>query len=228
METEPSAEQDRRASRGAWALGIAATLLWIGPFVLRGDVYDGDARQHVYWTYKYADASLFQDDLVSDFFASGRRRSGRLPRSLLGAGAPLTDAQLAGELLGAALLAATLGLAVLIGRQLDREHPSLAGMTMLLVVLAAILELNVLPPMGMQRAFGLPLTLAAVLAMLQRRLILLGFVFVAATLFLPGHLRHPGNVRRRGWKRPGSSGREGSPRAGFPERCSALPPSGCS
>lgn len=40
------------------------------PHNLEYPVYDGDARQHVYWTARFQDPSLFPNDPITDFFAS--------------------------------------------------------------------------------------------------------------------------------------------------------------
>jgi hypothetical protein len=42
------------------------------PFIDLPLVFDDDARHHVYWTYRFQDADLFQDDLLTNFMSSPR------------------------------------------------------------------------------------------------------------------------------------------------------------
>jgi hypothetical protein len=173
-----------RPSAWLWIFISIATALWILPELVRQDLYDGDAAHHVYWTYKYADPDLFPDDFGSEYFANPAivpKGYDALYRVLT----PVLDAQVASELVGAALFALALFLAWRVGSYAAGAHPAMAGWAMMLLIAVAISELHLLPPMGLQRAFALPLTLAAVLALMRGRLVLLGFVFLAAALFYP-------------------------------------------
>src|SRR5690606_7030462 len=86
---------------------------------------------------------------------------------------------------GAALFALTLLLAYRVGAQASPQNSALSGGAMMLLIAVAIPELFLLPPMGLQRSFALPLTLTAVLALQRSMLPLLGIVFLLAALIYP-------------------------------------------
>ena len=171
---------------GVWlsAFVLLVSVAWILPELVRDDIYDGDAAHHVYWAYAYADPALFPDDFASEYFA----HPSIVPPGydLLYRGmAKVLDVQVAGELLAAALFALSLFLAYRVGTYANTDVPVLSGTAMMLLITVAITELSLLPPMGLQRAFALPLTLTAVLALQRSMLPLLGVVFLLSALIYP-------------------------------------------
>lgn len=55
------------------ALLAVAVWLWAAkyhPFLAAPRIIDDDARQHVYWTYRFQDPELFRDDLLTRFISS--------------------------------------------------------------------------------------------------------------------------------------------------------------
>lgn len=175
-------------SSAAWiailAFILTLTALRFGPNLLRDDIYDSDATHHVFWTYKYSDPELFVDDFASEYFASevvAPRGYDALYRIL----GQVLDQQIAAELVGAVLFIVALLLAVQLGRRLDNDDEAFGAWMMVIVLAIGIQELYLLPPMGLQRAFALPLTLWAALALVDRRLVQLGFVYLVAALFYP-------------------------------------------
>jgi hypothetical protein len=54
------------------AVGVFFWAAKYHPFIDLPLVFDDDARHHVYWTYRFQDAELFQDDLLTHFMSSPR------------------------------------------------------------------------------------------------------------------------------------------------------------
>jgi hypothetical protein len=68
-----SLSQRLQGNKGLLCLWLLALFTWwmrYHPLGLDVVVFDDDARQHVYWTARFADPSLFPDDLITDFMAS--------------------------------------------------------------------------------------------------------------------------------------------------------------
>jgi hypothetical protein len=178
-------------SNGSHALRVSACLcvvlaiaLWAGPVVLREDLFNGDAAHHVFWLYRYADPTLFPNDLSIEYFASLSVAPWGY-RALYAVVAPLGDTLLVAKVVGAVLLAISLGLAWRLGAALVETARPLAGLLALLAT-AALLPLNdLLPPMGFQRSFALPMTLLCLWALVTRRYGWAGVSWLAAALFYP-------------------------------------------
>ena len=165
---------------------IVATMLWVGPYALRGDLFSGDAAQHVYWLYKYADPALFPGDVSVTYFSSHSVAPWGY-RALYSVLAAHVDAQLAAELVAAMLLAISGALAWLLGAAIGEEQSEYTG---LFAVLAMILFLphpgtDIFTPMGFQRSFALPLTLLCAWSLVTRRYAWIGVVWFLTALFYP-------------------------------------------
>ncbi|HMF28739.1 MAG TPA: hypothetical protein VKE42_08210, partial [Candidatus Cybelea sp.] len=64
-----ASDSNERLLRAAAAVALAiAAALWVGPSLLRADLFEDDARQHVWWLYRYADPALFRGDVMVDYF----------------------------------------------------------------------------------------------------------------------------------------------------------------
>ena len=74
MQTQQTeAQHTRQAWRRLLWLSAIATFLWAvkyHPFLASPRVIDDDARQHVYWTYRFQDRTLFRDDPLTALFAA--------------------------------------------------------------------------------------------------------------------------------------------------------------
>ena len=165
---------------------MVAILLWVGPYALRSDLFSGDAAQHVYWLYRYADPSLFPNDLSVAYFSSHSVAPWGY-RALYAELAAHVDAQLAAELVAAMLLAVSGALAWLLGAAIRDEQSEYTG---LFAVLAMILFLpypgtDLFTPMGLQRSFALPLTLLCAWSLVARRYAWIGVAWLLAALFYP-------------------------------------------
>lgn len=168
----------------AWACALVAIVLWIGPSLMRVDLNNGDARQHVYWLYKYADPELFPNDLSIEYFGSNSVAPYGY-KALYAVVAAHADALFMAKLVSVALLGVTLWLAWMLGAALVRENRALAG---LLAVAATIILLplnDLLPPMGFQRTFALPIALLCLWALVARRYLWVGVSWMLSALLYP-------------------------------------------
>jgi hypothetical protein len=163
-------------------LGAAA---WVGPFLLRADLFDGDAAHHVFWLYRYADPALFPGDVTVDYLRTSAPAG---YRALYAALVPFLDAMFASKLVSFLLFAGSVGLAAAIGAAIPSRDPALRAMLTalgLVLMLAVSTQTESLAPMGMQRAFGLPVTLLALWGLVARRYRLVGLSWIAAALTYP-------------------------------------------
>ena len=61
---------DRRITVSAILCVALMAILWTGPYVVRDDLFSGDAAHHVFWFYQFANPALFPNDLSIEYFAS--------------------------------------------------------------------------------------------------------------------------------------------------------------
>ena len=121
----------------AWICVGLAIVLWTGPSILRVDVFNGDATQHVFWLYRYADPALFPNDISVEYFASPSVAPYGY-RALYSVLASFADAQLVAEIVSAVLLAASLALAWRLGTELVETARPLAGLLAIVVDSSAV------------------------------------------------------------------------------------------
>jgi hypothetical protein len=178
---------DAKAGYGGWAalVVLVAAALWCGPSILRADLFDGDAAHHIFWLYRFAESGLFPADITVDYL----RTSAPLGyRALYFALAPWLDAMFASKLVSLILFIVSGWLAYLLGYSAGRERPEVCGALTaigLVVMLSLSTQTEILATMGMQRAFGLPLTLLCAWALVARRYVFVGWSWVAAALTYP-------------------------------------------
>ena len=162
---------------------IVAVVLWVGPWLLRGDLYYDDAAHHVFWLYRYTDPTLFPVDIAVDYFRTSAPWGYRALYSVL---APLVDAQVAAESVAVLLVIASFVLVWRIGRIACPED---AGTTGLLAIAALALfmtlQKDLLPPIAFQRSFSMPLLLLTMWALVSRRYEWVGASWLAAALLYP-------------------------------------------
>jgi hypothetical protein len=172
----------RLTSLGLVLIGL---LLWVGPGLLRPDLFDGDAAHHIFWLYRYADPSLFPGDITVDYL----RTSATLGyRALYAAVVPLVDPIFASKVVAGLLFVASGWLAWLLGTAGKHEDAPLRGLLTvlgLLLMLAASLQTDSLATMGMQRTFGLPVTLLCLWALVAQHYRWVGISWLLAGLFYP-------------------------------------------
>jgi len=138
----------------------------------------GDARQHVFWTYRFADAELFEDDLLVDFISSPRFDPPGYV-AVYAIGARWIDALLFSKLLAAVLAFGAGWFAFRIGRKLAGE---VAGV--LAVLAFGFLCFDDIRG-GIPRSFAFPILLLFTDGLLHRRGWVCGAAFMAASLFYP-------------------------------------------
>lgn len=137
---------------------------------------NGDARQHVFWTYRFADPELFQDDLLVDFISSPRFDPPGYV-ALYAVGARLMDALLFSKLLAAALAFGAGWCAFRIGRRLAGD---VAGL--LCVAAFGFLCFDDIRG-GIPRSFAFPILLLFTDGLVHRRAWVCGVAFLAAGAF---------------------------------------------
>ena len=181
-EMAPGASGERALRFSAAAcVGIAA-VLWMGPFVIRRDLFNDDAAHHVFWLYRFADPSLFPHDMSIEYFASVSPWG---YRALYAALVPFVDALLAAEVFSVFLLLVSGVLAWHLGKSLVPENRPLAGLLACATMLLLLPVRDLLPAMGLERAFALPITLLCLWALVARRYAWVGLSWLAAALFYP-------------------------------------------
>lgn len=167
------------------ACAVVAAALWVGPWLLRADLFYDDAAHHIFWLYRYADADLFPGDISVEYFRTSATWG---YRTLYFGFARIFDAQLAAESLSVLLLFASCLLVWLIGKSADSSESEAAGL-LAIVALVVLLPLSqqkdVLPPIAFQRSFSLPLLLLTLWALASGRYVWVGVSFLGAALLYP-------------------------------------------
>lgn len=166
---------------------LADTFNHLGVQLLRDDLFAGDAGQHTWWVYRFADASLFPDDLAAAYYGQyvysppGYQAFFRLLT-------PLIDAQRLAEGLAIVLNLVGAWLAWHVGRRIGTSAGGavggFAGATAGVLVWIFV-QSPLLVEGGFPRSFGMPLLLAGLLAILARRWVMLGIVTVGIALLYP-------------------------------------------
>ena len=183
--------EERLFHVAALVSGLVAAALAIGPTLARPTMFDGDARQHVYWLYRYADPTLFPGDISVEYFSS-RSVAPLGYQAIYALLAAHIDALLAAKFVAVVLYVVTLLLAWLLGRSLVRQRKSLAGLVALIGVVLIVWVVDailppdaLLPALGLQRAFSLPLVLLTLWGLTSRKYLWVGISWVLAALVYP-------------------------------------------
>lgn len=163
-------------------LAFAAVLLLALKFhlsqILDPWKFNGDARQHVFWTYRFADPELFPGDPLVRFISSPRFDPPGYV-AFYSVGARLLDPLLFSKLLAAGLCLVTGWCAFRAGRRLGGPAAGL-----LAAGLAGVLVFDDHRG-GLPRSFAWPLLFFFLDALVHRRLVPCGLGFTAAALFYP-------------------------------------------
>jgi hypothetical protein len=169
----------------ALACMVLAAVLWVGPWLLRADLFYDDAAHHVFWLYQYADPALFPGDVTVAYFKTSATWAYRALYFVL---APLLDAQVAAESVSIVLLLACCLLVwrtALLSAVPEPEATGLLAIVALVVMLPLSQQKDVLPPIAFQRTFSLPLLLLTCWALVSRRYAWVGISWLAAALVYP-------------------------------------------
>lgn len=160
-------------------LCVARVLADLLPMLLRDDLYAGDAAQHIWWMYRFADPTLFAGDPIAAYYAmSAYSPPGYqwLFRLLT----PLADAQHVSEVLAIALALASVAFAAALGHACGRKTGVAAALCLFLFLHAGRYSAG-----GFPRSFGLVLMLAGALALCNRRWTALGLTMLLSALLYP-------------------------------------------
>ncbi len=162
---------------------LIAAALWVGPWLLRADLFYDDAAHHVFWLYRYADPTLFPGDISVEYFRTSAPWGYRALYDVLAA---VVDAQLATELVSVLLVLASGFLVWRIGLRTESARPGTTGL-LAIAALAVFMSLqkDLLPPMAFQRSFSLPLLLLTMWALVTRRYGWVGISWLVASLVYP-------------------------------------------
>ena len=166
-------------------LTLLAAALWSANILLRPDLFDGDAAHHIFWLYRYVDQNLFPNDITVDYLRTSAPLGYRALYSML---APVFDPVIASKWVSVVLFACSAWLAWLMGRAVPGPDADLRGfltLAALLVMMSLYPQTDMLATMGMQRAFGLPITLLTLLGLVSGRYLLVGLSWILAALFYP-------------------------------------------
>jgi len=178
--------QGRTLKLAVLVCAAIAVTLWAGPYISRVDLFANDAAQHIFWLYRYADPSLFPNDLTARFFSLPSSAPWGY-RGLYASIAPFVDVLFAAEIFAAGLLVLSTWLAWLIGRAVvseeDRELAGLVGAVALLWLVAQ--HSDAMTPLALQRSFALPLTLLLLWALIVRRYVWVGVALLCSALIYP-------------------------------------------
>lgn len=164
---------------------LLAAALWIGPFVLRVDLFYDDVAHHVFWLYQISDPTLFPNDLTIEYFHTSAPWG---YRALYAVVVPYVDALTAAKCLAVGLLAVTGLLAWKIGTVAASDRHDLHGLLAVVAVIALLplsQQRDLLPPIALQRTFALPLEMFTLWALMSRRYLWVGASWVMAALFYP-------------------------------------------
>jgi hypothetical protein len=176
----------RVARAAAVACSLLAALLWLGPTLVRDDLFNGDASQHVFWYYRYADPTLFPNDLSVAYFSSPSETPIGY-RALLSTLAPYVDVLHAAEWLSLLPFFASALLAFLVGRAAipETRYRELGGLFAVVALLVALPSIDLLPAIALQRTYAMPLTLLCLWAYMTRRYVWGAAGWLGAALLYP-------------------------------------------
>jgi hypothetical protein len=165
---------------------LVAAVLWLGPALLRDDLFADDANQHVFWLYTYADPGLFPNDPSVEYFSSGTNAPLGY-RAIYATLARVIDPLVAAEWLSVVLLVATALFAALLGRAVVRgsTYTEIGGLAGTALAMALLSRIDMLPPMAFQRSFAMPLTLMCLWALVSRRYAWVGVSWILSALLYP-------------------------------------------
>jgi hypothetical protein len=170
---------ERRFQRFLPALVLLVLMAKIHlPTILDPHRMDGDARQHVFWTYRFQDPDLFPNDPLVAFISSPRFDPLGY-QALYAVGARAMDPLFFSKVMGAVL---SLLLGTLAFQLCRREHGQVAGIFAIILIgfLCFDNQRTALP-----RAFAFSVILLALFSVMRHRPWLGGLSLLLAALFYP-------------------------------------------
>lgn len=162
-------------------LALVTTFLWAAkyhPFLDAPRIIDDDARQHVYWTYRFQDPDLFRDDLLTAFMSSPKLDPPGY-QALYAVGARLMDPLVFSQMVSLLLILIGLWLFVRITYQLGVGSSSAFAASLF------VLYFFYSSAGGLPKTFAFPLLLGGVSLALQGSFGGLAGLLVVQSLFYP-------------------------------------------
>ncbi|MGN6504299.1 MAG: hypothetical protein ACTHM6_01930 [Tepidisphaeraceae bacterium] len=160
-------------------LGIVGVVCDDLPSILRQDLFQGDAAQHTWWTYRFDDPDLFPHDRAYDYYS--------LPafspygyQTYMRVLVKVFDAQRLAETTGMLLALLSLWLTSRLGRAIGGTSGAIAAVAVFIAFNIGHIDQG-----GFPRSFALPLFLAGILAVCRRKWTLLGLVLMGVAVFYP-------------------------------------------
>jgi hypothetical protein len=183
--------------RSLWYLLTLALFVWgakYHPFLEAPRVIDDDARQHVYWTYRFQDPTLFPDDVLTTFISAPQVAPPGY-QALYAIGARLMDALLFSQLLSLGLLLWCVWLMWRIGLQGGGTQSSAfaAGLLLFYVLYSS--------SGGLPKSFGFPLLLLGIYLAQRQAFTGLAGLFVLQSVLYPPILLNTGALAAATWWR---------------------------
>ena len=179
-----TARLDRRITASAVLCIALMAILWTGPYVVRDDLFSGDAAHHVFWFYQNANPALFPNDLSIEYFASDSVAPSGY-RALYAVLTAWFDAQHAAEWMAVLLVGLSGWLAWLLGKSLQPDARPVRGLLAVVALACLLPQTDLISPMGFQRSFALPITLLCLWALVSRRYRWVGVSWLAAAFIYP-------------------------------------------
>jgi hypothetical protein len=160
-------------------------LLFYGPYLVRADLFADDVSHHIFWLYRYADPSLFPDDISVTYFQTSAPWG---YRAIYAGIAQVFDVLTASQWLAVVLFVLSVYLVwkISAARSMsESELYSLLAVVALIVLLPLSRQKDLIANVAFQRAFALPLLLWTVWGLVSRRYAAVGASWVAAALIYP-------------------------------------------
>ncbi len=165
---------------------VIGVVLWAGPALLRVDLFDDDAAQHVYWLYRYMDPALFPGDASVQYFRTSAPLGYRAFYSLVAAH---FDALAAAEWLSVGLFLVTTWFAWGFATSIPGPARELRGLAAVVAVIGFIVATHtsggIMWVMAFQRTLALPLILGCMWALQNGRYLWVGVTWLVAGLVYP-------------------------------------------
>lgn len=182
-----SRSDDRRLLALALLVSVLVIIVTGLRDILSPEEFPDDARQHVFWTYRFVDPEFFPDDPLVRFISSTRFDPWGY-QAVFRLAAPILDPLVASKLLGVVLALGSTAIFFAVGRRIG------GGPAGFFVAIAAAATLNGLCLEGLPRSFGVPLVAGGALAVMSGRVRLLSASLVAAALAYPTALLSIGGL----------------------------------
>lgn len=171
--------------------------VWVAkyhPFLAAPLIIDDDARQHVYWTYRFQDPELFPDDLLTQFIASPKVAPPGY-QALYALAVRFMDPLVFSQWLSLGLLLLAVDLLWRSGQALsNRTGGALAASLLVFYMLYSSSG-------GLPKSFAFPLLLGSLRFAMRQHFVGMAGLFLVQSLFYPPILLNSGALAAATWVR---------------------------